>query len=127
VYKKFILSLMFLPLFSSSESLCMDPVTLAIVLAAIPAIGTPIINNASSYFFPTPVNTAVVEAAKIEAAKLRKQLNYLDENSKPEGDKTAHGAPLACKEVMLAFILCGGNSENEAIAMTALFNKYNKN
>ena len=133
---------MLLPLFSSSESLCMDPVTIAIILVAIPAavkVAVPLINNTGSAinnicssYYPTAIDTAIAEAAKVEAAKSRKELNYLDEetkfrdclkNSKPDSDRTAHGVPTACEQLMHVFMLCGGDSENEITAMTKLFNK----
>ena len=75
MYKKILLSLMFPPLFSSSESLCMDPVSASIFGAAavISNTTTTVINNTGSsihncfrYFFPTSADKE--DTAKADAA-----------------------------------------------------------
>lgn len=136
---------MLLPLFSSNKLLCMDPITItyltyAAISTAAATVAIPLINNTGSainnicsYYCPTAIDTAIATAAKVEAAESRKRLKYLDEatkyqncleNSNPESAQTIHGAPIDCKKIMVAFLLCGGESENEVIAMTTLFNKY---
>jgi len=127
MYKKIILNLMLLPLFSSNALLCMDPAT-HYITHALMSIGTGVANA---------VTTKVIESynptqeQKVINTEAQERLNYIDkrtqyknclQNSKIDSEQTKHGVPVDCKKTMLEFILCGG--ENEVIAMTTNFNKY---
>lgn len=139
------LHLLLLTAFSNRELLCMDPASImyisyAAIATAAATVAVPVIDNIGSginntcrYYFPTAIDKAIATAAEVEEAESRKKLDYLDkateyknclENSNPESPQTIHGVPVDCKKIMVAFILCGGESENEVIAMTALYNKY---
>jgi len=119
----------------------MDPVAQAAILVgvAVTATATLInntgsaINNTCSYFFPSAEDTAIATAAKVNTERYREELSYFDkknkykdclENSKQDSEITVHGVPVSCQKIMIAFVLCGGIAESEAIEITAKFNKY---
>jgi len=70
MYKKIMLGLMFLPLFSSNELVCIDPVTTCAIAYIISNATVTIINNTGSainntcrYYFPTQADEAAIKAA----------------------------------------------------------------
>ena len=138
---------MFLPVFSSSESFCMDPLTAAGL--AITAIATAtgnitvaVIDNTSAaisrtveFWAPTEADIATAKAAKVNSIEFDQRLNYNDKQekyrncltkSKPESVITEHGVPVGCQDLMMAFVLCGGNAKASAAEMTATFNEFKK-
>ena len=129
---------MFLPIFSSNESFCADPVTAtALITAAIITAGGPVavaIIDHTSAAISRIANRLVptAEQAKINAEHQEK-LDYFNEKtkyqnclatSKPDSAITTHGVPVGCQDIMMAFVLCGGNAKQDVAEMTATFHEF---
>lgn len=134
---------MFLTIFSSNESLCMDPASQTVIIIGVVATATvtlinnsgSAINNVCHYYFPSAEDTAIATAAKVNTEAYREELSYFYkknkykdclESSKPDSEITVHGVPVSCEKIMIAFVLCGERAEGEAIEITKRFNRYKK-
>lgn len=112
MHKKILLSLMFLPILSSSKLLSME-LPILFIYGAIANIVTPLVNKAIEIYCPN----AEQEAANAEA---NEHSNYINSrikfrncvlDSKPENEKTSQGIPVTCKELARIFVAAGGKDE----------------
>lgn len=124
MYKKIILSLLFLPVFYSNQLLCIDPATICGLILVTANIATPVIQKTIDTYLPTAEQQVINAEAqeRLNYLNLRNQYKNCLKNSKPDSEQTVHEVPIDCKKIMFEFILCG--SENEVIAITTNFNKY---
>jgi len=113
------LSLMLLPLFSSNESLCLDPITTHIITLVAGSVVTYSTSKIIEKLDSSP------EKQMIEM-ETRERLDFIDAkikfkkcvtDSKPEDEKTKTGIPVQCKELARTFLACGGKEEIIKIIM----------
>jgi|GEM_PF-2534917 len=137
MYKKILLSLMFLSLFSSSESLCVDPVTVSIicgVVSIVSGVTIKVINDTiDSYNLPVSKEVrvaqdqasiaqakAITEQADVSAAQFHVQLERFEVRnklikcmvgSKSESKKNNKEIPIECHDLARMFAACVGAKE----------------
>lgn len=112
MYKKIILSLMFLPIFSSNETLCVDP-TADVVITIVSNIITFVAHKTIDSYNQKP-DQAARDAEANEYSHFidaRKKFRKCVVNSKPGSTKLANGIPTECNDLARAFSVCGGIEE----------------
>lgn len=113
MYKKFMLSLMFFSIFSSRESLCIEPISTCIIIAiacnTAASLITYTINKIDSLLDSSPEKKEARERSDLIDA--RTKFRKCIANSKRESEKTRSGIPVKCKDLANTFLACGGKEE----------------
>ena len=112
MYKKIILSLMFLPILSSNKLLCME-LPLIFMCGAVVNMVTPLINKFVDIYYPTPHEQAMNAEAYERSNYIDSRINFRNcmLDSDPENEKTSQGIPSTCKELARIFVAAGGIDE----------------
>ena len=115
MYKKFMLCLLLLPLFSSSESIAsgMEPV----VIAAIIGVCYDVVKNGyiagCEWLKPSDAAQAFATQALLQKNYLAAKSDFIKclEGTTPESKRNEENVPTDCEKTAMAFIICGGVDE----------------